>query len=118
VYSEQSLTVARAINDRYGQGAALDNLGTAYFYLSNYTKAIEYGQQSLAIVRAIQNRRGEVMGYQLKPGQLVRSAFWTFALFEFVWVWVTHRDYGQSPQTNLGRVGRRGVGRQWCHRRA
>jgi CHAT domain-containing protein/Flp pilus assembly protein TadD len=38
---------------------ALGNLGTAYYSLGDYAKAIEYYQQHLAIARAIKDRQGE-----------------------------------------------------------
>ncbi|NEP62493.1 MAG: tetratricopeptide repeat protein, partial [Symploca sp. SIO2G7] len=56
---QQSLTIYREINDRKGEGDALNNLGLAYRNLGDYTQAIEYHQQSLAIAREINDRKGE-----------------------------------------------------------
>ncbi|MEG4455502.1 tetratricopeptide repeat protein, partial [Microcoleus sp. N9_A1] len=57
--TQLSLAIAREIQDRLGEGAALGNLGIAYGALGEYTKAIEYAQLSLAIAREIQDRSGE-----------------------------------------------------------
>jgi tetratricopeptide (TPR) repeat protein len=48
---QQTLIIYREIKDRKGEGAALGNLGLAYFDLGDYPKAIEYQQQTLAIDR-------------------------------------------------------------------
>jgi CHAT domain-containing protein len=56
---EEALIIYRKIKNRKGEGAALGNLGNAYYSLGNYVKAIEYQQQSLAIAREIKNRQGE-----------------------------------------------------------
>ena len=39
----------------------MGNLGTVYYSLGNYPKAIDYHQQSLAIQRKLKNRRGEAL---------------------------------------------------------
>ncbi|MDZ7959783.1 MAG: tetratricopeptide repeat protein [Aulosira sp. DedQUE10] len=56
---QQALIIYREIKHRKGEGAALGNLGIAYFHFGDYPKAIEYHQQSLAIAREIKNRDGE-----------------------------------------------------------
>jgi filamentous hemagglutinin family protein len=56
---EESLTLARATNDRYGETQALGNLGNAYFSLGESQRAIEYQQQSLVIAREIRDRLQE-----------------------------------------------------------
>ncbi|WP_306415016.1 MULTISPECIES: tetratricopeptide repeat protein [unclassified Calothrix] len=48
---QQALIIYREIKDRQGEGAALGNLGLAYYFLGDYPKAIEYQQQRLAIVK-------------------------------------------------------------------
>ncbi|PSB06737.1 Fis family transcriptional regulator, partial [filamentous cyanobacterium Phorm 46] len=58
-YSQQWLAIAREIKNRFGEGAALNNLGSAYGYLGNSAKAIEYSQQNLAIAREIKDRQSE-----------------------------------------------------------
>ena len=50
---------SRKIKHRQSEGAALGNLGIAYFSLGDYAKAIEYVQQSLAIAREIKDRETE-----------------------------------------------------------
>jgi tetratricopeptide (TPR) repeat protein len=56
---ETGLGAARKLNDRGSEGAALGNLGLAYYSLGDYPKAIQYQEQSLAIAREIGNRLGE-----------------------------------------------------------
>ncbi|MBD2354936.1 tetratricopeptide repeat protein [Tolypothrix sp. FACHB-123] len=56
---QQALIIYREIKDRQGEGAALGNLGGAYYYLGDYPKAIDYQQQRLAIAREIKDRLGE-----------------------------------------------------------
>ncbi|MDM3851744.1 MAG: tetratricopeptide repeat protein [Aphanizomenon gracile PMC627.10] len=56
---QQALIIYRQIKYRYGEGAALGNLGIAYDALGDYTKAIEYHSSSLAIAREIKYRKGE-----------------------------------------------------------
>ena len=56
---EQALQIYRALNNRQGEGQALNNLGAVYIDLGNYAKGIEYTQQSLAIAREIKDRYGE-----------------------------------------------------------
>ena len=56
---QQSLTIAREIGDRQGEGKALNNLGNAYNNLGQYEQAIDHHQQCLTIAREIGNRRGE-----------------------------------------------------------
>ena len=56
---KRSATIAREVDDRYGEMAALINLGAAYEKLSNYSQAIESHQQALTIAREIGDRQGE-----------------------------------------------------------
>ncbi|MEG4370726.1 CHAT domain-containing tetratricopeptide repeat protein [Microcoleus sp. B4b_D2] len=56
---QQALQIYRAIKNRYGESAALGNLGVAYRFLGNYAKAIEYMEQNLAISRELKDRLGE-----------------------------------------------------------
>ncbi len=46
---EQSLRISREIDDRAGEGAALNNIGQIYYMQANYAKALRYLEQSLAI---------------------------------------------------------------------
>jgi tetratricopeptide (TPR) repeat protein len=48
---QQSLVIAREIEDRQNEAWVLENLGSAYSDFNNYGKAIEYYQQSLAIMQ-------------------------------------------------------------------
>ncbi|MEG3901515.1 CHAT domain-containing tetratricopeptide repeat protein [Microcoleus sp. B4-C5] len=56
---QQALQIYRAIKNRYGESAALGNLGVAYRFLGNNAKAIEYMEQNLAISRELKDRLGE-----------------------------------------------------------
>lgn len=60
-YYQQSLTIAREIGDRQGEGNWLGNLGAAYHSLGDYPQAIDYYQQSLAIAREISDHYGEAL---------------------------------------------------------
>ena len=55
----KSLTIAREIGDRLGEGQSLGNLGITYHSLGEYQQAIEFHELHLAIAREIGNRLGE-----------------------------------------------------------
>ena len=54
-----SLTIAREMNDRRGEGVALKSLGNAYDNLGQYEQAIDHYQQYLTIAQEIGDRQGE-----------------------------------------------------------
>ena len=56
---ESSLTAARKLGDRRGEGCALGNSGIAYAAIGENRRAIEFCEQYLAITREIGDRRGE-----------------------------------------------------------
>jgi tetratricopeptide (TPR) repeat protein len=56
---EAGLTAACQLRDRYAEGLHLGNMGTAYFSLGEYRRAIEFHEQALQIAREIGDRRGE-----------------------------------------------------------
>jgi len=58
-YHQQSLELARKINDLSSEAKALGNLGSAYDALGQYEQAIAHHQQYLTIAREIGDRRGE-----------------------------------------------------------
>ncbi len=58
-YWRQSLLIAQKNGDRQGEEQALLNLGLAYLYGGDYSRAIEYYQQSLKIARELGNRTNE-----------------------------------------------------------
>ncbi|MGB3516852.1 MAG: CHAT domain-containing tetratricopeptide repeat protein [Elainellaceae cyanobacterium] len=58
-FFEQSLAIAREINDRLGEENALNNLGIAYQVLGQYQESIDFIEQSLIIARENDNRLGE-----------------------------------------------------------
>jgi tetratricopeptide (TPR) repeat protein len=57
-HQEQSLKIAREIDDKEGIAASLGNLGNEYYFLGDYQRAIELQSQSLEIERAIGNQKG------------------------------------------------------------
>jgi tetratricopeptide (TPR) repeat protein len=56
---EAQAQAARFVRNRYGQGKALGNLGSAYAALGDARKAIEFYEQALVIDREIGERSGE-----------------------------------------------------------
>ncbi len=58
-YAQQSLVIAREVNDPNLESIALSNLGLTYFDLGNYIKSINYLEKSLVISRKIHERRDE-----------------------------------------------------------
>ncbi len=58
-YLEQSLAICRALGDRAGEEATLNNIGWIYYAQGDYARALWYLEDSLAINRAIGNRAGE-----------------------------------------------------------
>lgn len=56
---QKALATFRQMNDRRGEGLALNNLGVAYNSLGDYKQAIVYHEQSLAIARELKDRLGE-----------------------------------------------------------
>ena len=58
-YYEESLGIDRAIGDRAGEGATLNNMATAAHAQGDYPTALEFLRQSLDIRRAIGDRAGE-----------------------------------------------------------
>ncbi len=63
LFYQQSLAIKREIGDRGGEASSYGNLGTVYYSLGEYQKAIEFYQQSLAITREIGDRGGEASSY-------------------------------------------------------
>jgi len=58
-FLEESLAIQRAIGDRAGEGATLNNLSQIYDARGDYDTARRYLEESLAIRRAIGDRAGE-----------------------------------------------------------
>lgn len=56
---ETGLKATRIMGRRSAEGPHLGNLGSAYYYLGDYRKAIEYYGQALAISREIKDRQNE-----------------------------------------------------------
>lgn len=58
-YQNESLALAKANRDRYGEAQALGNLGNIYSALSDSQRALDYQQQSLLIAQEIRDRLQE-----------------------------------------------------------
>lgn len=56
---EAAIAAARRLQDRAAEGAHLGSLGSAYYYLGEYRRAMEYYEQRLKIARDTGNRLGE-----------------------------------------------------------
>jgi tetratricopeptide (TPR) repeat protein len=56
---QQSLELARAIRDRYGEGTALGNLGLVYSYMGLYERSIDFQNQHLTVAQEIGDRQGQ-----------------------------------------------------------
>ena len=56
---QESLKLAKAIGDRAGEGATLNNLSQVYRARGDYETALRYLEEALAIQRAIGDRAGE-----------------------------------------------------------
>ncbi|WP_348239414.1 tetratricopeptide repeat protein [Trichocoleus sp. Lan] len=53
---QQALTIYRELKDRQGEGTALANLASIYYWVQQYSQSIDFQQQSLAIAREIADR--------------------------------------------------------------
>jgi CHAT domain-containing protein/tetratricopeptide (TPR) repeat protein len=58
-YYNQALPLYRAVGDRSGEAATLNNIGLVYNALGEKPKALEYYNQALPILRAVGNRSVE-----------------------------------------------------------
>jgi hypothetical protein len=58
-YTAQSLTIARDLGDREGEGIHLGNLGLCCERLGDYRRAIDLHTQALALDRGLGNRHSE-----------------------------------------------------------
>ncbi len=53
---EQSLNLARQVEDQYNIGVSLTNIGKIYLKLDKYTKSLQYYEQSLEVFENINNK--------------------------------------------------------------
>ena len=108
---EQALVIWRQIGARPAEAATLLSIGTLYFALHEYQKALGYSQQALAIQRELKNRAGEAImlvsiggAYdQLGKTQKALDAFTqALSLFHSVAERLTSRLYSASPLNRSG----------------
>lgn len=59
-YLNQSLILARTVNDLGGEATTLNNIGMIYFSFNNYISSIQYYKKSLLLQRNIGDRSGEI----------------------------------------------------------
>jgi filamentous hemagglutinin family protein len=58
-YQQESLALAKANRDRYGEAQALGNLGNIYSAINDSQRALDYQQESLVIAQEIRDRLQE-----------------------------------------------------------
>ncbi|RME48132.1 MAG: CHAT domain-containing protein [Chloroflexi bacterium] len=58
-WAEKALSAARQTGDRQQEAWALDQIGNAYFSLSDWARALEYFQAALTMMREVNDRFGE-----------------------------------------------------------
>lgn len=56
---QQALAIVREVDNRAGEGWALNNIGEAYLILGQYQTALAYYQQALAIREDVGDRAGK-----------------------------------------------------------
>ena len=71
-WHQQSLSIAKEIENKGVEGVAYTNLGSAYDSLGDYKKAIEFHQQSLSIAKMIEDKGTEGVAY-INLGNAYRS---------------------------------------------
>ena len=60
---QQSLSIAKDVGNKAGQGCAYEKLGTVYYSLGNFKLAMEYCQQFLSMANDIGNKRDQGNAY-------------------------------------------------------
>jgi tetratricopeptide (TPR) repeat protein len=70
----QALEAARKADDRAAEGAALDNLGSAYAARGDFRQAIDHHEQAVAIARALGGHQAEAIYLQNLGLALLRLA--------------------------------------------
>jgi tetratricopeptide (TPR) repeat protein len=73
-YHRQALEAARKADDRAAEGAALDNLGSAYAARGDFRQAIDHHEQAVAIARALGGHQAEAIYLQNLGLALLRLA--------------------------------------------
>ena len=73
-YHRQALEAARTADDRAAEGAALDDLGSAYAARGDFRQAIDHHEQAVAIVRVLGDRQAEAIYLQNLGLALLRLA--------------------------------------------
>ncbi|MDT9221999.1 MAG: tetratricopeptide repeat protein, partial [Limnospira sp. PMC 1240.20] len=58
-YYNQALPLLRAVEDRGGEAATLNNIGAVYDSLGEKQTALDYYNQALPLLRAVEDRGGE-----------------------------------------------------------
>jgi tetratricopeptide (TPR) repeat protein len=60
-YHRQALEAARNADDRVAEGAALDDLGSAYAARGDFRQAVDHHKRAVAIARALDDRQAEAI---------------------------------------------------------
>jgi CHAT domain-containing protein len=70
----EALSIYQRLNDRSAQKDALHSLGTAYLFLQQHRKSIEYNQSALKIVQSAQAYEGQI-SEQINIMQSIASSY-------------------------------------------
>ncbi len=65
---QQALDIRVAIDDTWGIGISLSNIGSAYGMLGEHAQALDYFQRALAVNRTIGRRRGDRLHLERRHG--------------------------------------------------
>jgi tetratricopeptide (TPR) repeat protein len=58
-YYPQTLQIAQELHDKAGQGRALGNMGSVYYSLGEYDKALEHYQQLVQVAQELHDKAGQ-----------------------------------------------------------
>lgn len=62
---QQALIIFQQLEDRFGEGTMLGNIGATYAALADYQKAADYAQQHLIIAQAIDDQAGKIRAQKI-----------------------------------------------------
>jgi filamentous hemagglutinin family protein len=104
-YWRQSLLIAQKNGDRQGEEQALLNLGLAYLYVGDYSRAIEYYQQSLKIARELGNRTKEGVAFGGLARAYIDSGNYSQAIEYYQQSLRIARELGERQQEGMAFSG-------------
>ncbi|HEY9613412.1 CHAT domain-containing protein [Allocoleopsis sp.] len=104
-YWRQSLLMAQTNGDRQGEEQALLNLGLAYLYVGDYSRAIEYYQHSLKIARELGNRTNEGVAFGGLARAYIDSGNYSQAIEYYQHSLRVARELGERQQEGMAFSG-------------